>query len=165
MAAVFNLNDDPNYDKYEKLGRNSMTRQTLYWRVLPCCIVLLLSWVPHQRTRWQVSSKRAIIEDMIEEQKNSIQMLDETTERIRILRKDVEIITKDNELSFQEIHRRGGLPENMKTTAGDEEDQEVETNLLKRIDKLEKGIQVAARKRLDRRYVRKLIPFLEPIIL
>jgi hypothetical protein len=164
MTAVFNLDDGSNYDKYGKERGHSISRQTLlYWRLLPCFIVLVLSWIPYQRTRWQVSSKRAIIETLIEEQKKSIQMLDETTERIRILRKDVEIITKDNELSFQEFHRSGGLPDSMTTPAGDEEDQQVEENLLKRIEKLEKGIQVASRKRLDRRYVRKVISMLPPI--
>jgi hypothetical protein len=152
----FNMDNDPCDDKYGKSGGNAINRQTLYWRILPCIIVLLFPWIPHQRTRWLVSSKRAIIEAMIDEQKKSIKMLDETTERIRTIRKDVESLTKDNELSFLEFHRSGKLPADMVSTAGDEEDQQVELNLLKRIDKLEKGIQTAARKRLDQRYVQKM---------
>jgi hypothetical protein len=149
----FNMDmDDRSDDKHGK-GGQSNNKQAMLWRVLLCFVLTLLPWIPHQRKRWQVSSKRAVIDGMIEEQTRSIQMLDDTTERILILRKDVESLGKENELSFHEL-RRGGrtLPDDMESP-GYEEEEAIEESLVKRIDKLESTIQASARKRLEQRYV------------
>ena len=135
---------------------------------------MTLPWIPNQFVRNQVHSKRLAIETIILEQKDLVESLDETTENIKELKRDIEILNKDNELSFQELRRYGKNPSNL--AAGDniggtddnnnnevttdmeseeyailEEEEEV---LVQRIDTLEKSIQKSAMKRLGDRYAR-----------
>lgn len=93
-----------------------------------------------------------------------VKKLDETTEKIKNLKIEVDQLHKDNELSYQELKQNGKTPENL--AAGDESVtttssitdmesdeyaklEEEEEILMKRIDRLEKGIQKAAVKRLN----------------
>jgi hypothetical protein len=80
-----------------------------------------------------------------------VELLDETTSKMKELRKDIEILAKDNELSFQQIHRNG------KDMAIDMESEQYadiekeEEGLVKRIKRLEKAIQTRSENRLMER--------------
>jgi hypothetical protein len=80
-----------------------------------------------------------------------VELLDETTSKMKELRKDIEILAKDNELSFQQIHRNG------KDMAIDMESEQYadiekeEEGLVKRIKRLEKAIQTKSENRLMER--------------
>ncbi len=93
-----------------------------------------------------------------------VKKLDETTEKIKNLKIEVDQLHKDNELSYQELQQNGKTPENL--AAGDESItttskitdmeseeyanlEEEEEVLMNRIDRLENGIQKAATKRLN----------------
>jgi hypothetical protein len=77
-----------------------------------------------------------------------VDLLDETTASIKELRQDLEILSKDNELSFQQIHLNG------KDMAIDMESEQYadiekeEEGLVTRIKRLEKGIQTKSENRL-----------------
>lgn len=114
---------------------------------------MLLPWIPCQRTRWQISSRKATISSLIEEQKDMVERLDTVTANIKELRKEIEVLSKDNELSFQEIHRNGReLAIDMESQQYSEVEKEEEV-LVTRIEKLEKAIQRSSEKRLNERYV------------
>jgi hypothetical protein len=173
--AIANANANggsDDYDnKYRKRSSNnkiaSMTLQSfLVWRVLPCLVLILLPWIPNQFVRNQVRSSKRAIETIIREQKDMVENLDQTTEKIKQLKQDVENLHKDNELSFQELKQNGKSPENL--AAGDEtvegsssitdmesdeysKMEEEEEVLINRIDRLEKNIQKSAVKRLGDR--------------
>ena len=136
----------------------------LLWRVLPCLVLIILPWIPNQFTKHQIRLKRHILDTVVQEQKNMVKKLDETTEKIKNLKIEVDQLHKDNELSYQELKQNGKTPENL--AAGDESVtttssitdmesdeyaklEEEEEILMKRIDRLEKGIQKAAVKRLN----------------
>mmetsp|Transcript_2433 Transcript_2433/g.6525 ORF Transcript_2433/g.6525 Transcript_2433/m.6525 type:complete len:423 (+) Transcript_2433:211-1479(+) len=157
--------------KYSKRNNNSYVNMPAFivWRVVPCLILMLLPWIPNQFVRSQVKSKRIEIETIIQEQKELVKNLDATTSKINDLKEEVEILNKDNELSFQELRRNGKTPGNL--AAGEEDSgagvgggtadmesegyQKIEGEediLIKRIDKLEKSIQKSAVKRLSKRY-------------
>ncbi|MGK3762513.1 MAG: hypothetical protein ACI8RD_014831 [Bacillariaceae sp.] len=107
-------------------------------------------------------------------------LLDDTTLKIKKLKSDIEMISKDNELSYQELRRSGKRPEDLTAGAGEgketsteaetgtgtgtgtatdmesteyEEMEEQEEVLVQRIDTLEKSIQKSAIARLNDRYV------------
>jgi hypothetical protein len=114
---------------------------------------LFLPWIPHQRTRWQIKARKGKIDQLILEQKELVQKLDDTTESIRSLKKEIEILTKDNELSFQEIHRSGKkavIDMESKEYASLEEEEHA---LVTRIEKLEKAVQKNSAKRVKDRCV------------
>ena len=161
-------------DKYQKRSSNtgSMPLQSfLLWRVIPCLVLVLLPWIPNQFVRNQVRSKKLVLETIVQEQKDMVKKLDETTEKIKNLKKEVEDLHKDNELSYQELKHNGKTPQNL--AAGDESVtiassitdieseeyaklEEEEEILMNRIDRLEKRIQKDSAKRLTDRYVQLL---------
>lgn len=82
-----------------------------------------------------------------------VERLDTVTANIKELRKEIEVLSKDNELSFQEIHRNGReLAIDMESQQYSEVEKEEEV-LVTRIEKLEKAIQRSSEKRLNERYV------------
>lgn len=82
-----------------------------------------------------------------------VEKLDETTANIKELRKEIEILSKDNELSFQEIHRSGReIAIDMESEQYAEIEKEEEA-LVTRIQKLERAIQRSTEKRLNERCV------------
>jgi hypothetical protein len=143
--------------KYNHHGKNRFysMRDVLYWRILPCLILMVLPWIPLQMTRSTVLSKQKTIQSMMDEQKELVAQLDETTEKIRSLEKDVVILTKDNELNFQELDRSGKLlkTQELQNKEGYEEQEKEEQALVKRIDDLEKAVKASATRRLEQRYV------------
>jgi hypothetical protein len=113
--------------------------------------MLLLPWIPSQRTSWQVQSRRAAIDALLLEQKDMVLRLDETTMNLKELKTEIEILTKDNELSFREIHRNGReIAIDMESEQYAEIELE-EEGLVKRIQKLENAIQKNSEKRLTER--------------
>ena len=159
------------YDnKYQKRSNKygSMPLQSfLVWRILPCLLLVLIPWVPNQFVRNQVKSKKLSIDTIIQEQKDLVKSLDETTENIKELKHEVENLYKDNDLSYQELRHHGKTPENI--AAGDKlvtegssvtdmeseeyaKMEELEEVLVNRIDRLEKTIRKDAAKRLGDRY-------------
>lgn len=110
------------------------------------------------------------METIIREQKDLVADLDETTASIKELKHDIEMITKDNELSFQEMRRNGKFPGNLvddnieggagvdgRTASNIESEEyakleEEEEIIVQRIDSLEKSIQKSAEKRISERY-------------
>lgn len=157
-------------DKYHK-NRNSIGSMSvqafLIWRVMPCLILILLPWIPNQFVRHQIRSKKHEIETLIQDQKDLVERLDTTHDKIKELKLEVEHLHKDNELSYQELKFNGKSPENL--AAGDKEAtggstitdmeseeyakmEEEEEVLVNRIDRLEKSIQKSAVKRLGARY-------------
>eukprot|EP00536_Pseudo-nitzschia_multiseries_P005802 jgi/Psemu1/65267/estExt_Genemark1.C_1160028 len=119
--------------------------------------------------RSQVKSKRIDIETIVQEQRALVDNLDATTAKIKDLKREVEILHKDNELSFQELRQNGKTPGNIAAGEGDPEAgvgggtadmesegyakmEEEEEILVQRIDRLEKNIQKSAVKRLSERY-------------
>ena len=170
--------DDYDYDdnKYNKRSGHSYTfnsnKAFFFWRILPCLILLTAPWIPCHFVRRNVKSKKAEIETIIREQKGLVVLLDETTLRIKKLKSDIEMISKDNELSYQELRRSGKRPEDLAAGSGGkgtteagtgtatdmesteyEEMEEQEEVLVQRIDALEKSIQKSAAARLNDRYV------------
>ena len=170
--------DDYDYDdnKYNKRSGYSYTfngsKAFFFWRILPCLILLTAPWIPCHFVRRNVKSKKAEIETIIREQKGLVVLLDETTLRIKKLKSDIEMISKDNELSYQELRRSGKRPEDLAAGSGGkgtteagtgtatdmesteyEEMEEQEEILVQRIDALEKSIQKSAAARLNDRYV------------
>ncbi len=97
-----------------------------------------------------------------------VKELDQTTEKIKNLKREIESLHKDNELSYQELKHNGKNPGNL--AAGDssvtaasritdmesdeyaklEEEEEV---LMNRINRLEKTIQKDSMKRVINTYV------------
>lgn len=119
-------------------------------------IIMMLPWIPCQRTSWQIHSRKAAIDTLVLEQKDMVQRLDETTSNMKELKKEIELLTKDNELSFREIHRNGReIAIDMESEEYAEIEQEEEA-LVQRIQKLEIAVQKNSEKRLNERYVRKL---------
>ena len=132
---------------------------------------MTIPWIPCHYVRRQVKSKKGAIETIIREQKDLVANLDETTASIKELKHDIEMITKDNELSFQEIRRNVKNPGNLADdniavgtradgvpTANIESDEyakleEEEEIIVQRIDSLEKSIQKSAEKRISERHV------------
>lgn len=92
---------------------------------------------------------------MIDEQKDLVVQLDEVTQNIRALEKDVVSVTKDNELNFQELERSGKLikTQEIQNKEGYEEQEQEEEELIQRIDDLEKAVKLSATRRLEQRYV------------
>ena len=92
---------------------------------------------------------------MMDEQKDLVSQLDEVTENIRTLEEEVVTISRDNELSFQELERSGKLlkTQEIQNKDGYEEQEEEEEALIKRIDDLEKAVKLSASRRLEQRYV------------
>jgi dsDNA-specific endonuclease/ATPase MutS2 len=114
---------------------------------------MMLPWIPCQRIRWQIAARKATISSLIQEQKDMVEKLDETTANIKELRKEIEILSKDNELSFQEIHRSGReIAIDMESEQYAEIEKEEEA-LVTRIQKLERAIQRSTEKRLNERCV------------
>ena len=158
-------------NKYHKRSNNtgSMPLQSfLLWRVVPCLVLILLPWIPNQFVRNQVKSKKLALETIVQEQKDMVKKLDETTEKIKHLKREVEDLHRDNEFSYQELKNNGKTPENL--AAGDEsvttassitdmeseeyaKMEEEEEVLMNRIDRLEKSIQKDAVKRITDRCV------------
>lgn len=162
--------DEYDNTKYNKRNNNigSMSLQSvLVWRIFPFLVLILVPWMPNQFTRYEVRAKKLALELVLEEQKDLVERLDKTTEKIRQLKQEVESLHKDNELSYQELKRNGKIPGNL--AAGDEEVtgensitnveseeyaklEEEEEILVNRIDRLEKSIQKSAVKRLTNSY-------------
>ncbi|KAG7367580.1 cyclophilin type peptidyl-prolyl cis-trans isomerase [Nitzschia inconspicua] len=139
------------YDN-DKYGKAVVNKHVFCWRIVPCLVIMLLPWIPCQQTRWQIATRKANISSLIQEQKDLVDRLDETTANIKELRKEIEILSKDNELSFQEIHRNGreiGMDMESEQYAAIEKEEEA---LVARIEKLEKAIQKNSEKRLNERY-------------
>jgi hypothetical protein len=175
--------DDYDYDyddnKYNKRSGRSNTfisnKTFFFWRILPCLILVTAPWIPCHFVRRNVKSKKAEIETIIREQKGLVLLLDETTLKIKKLKSDIEMVSKDNELSYQELRRSGKRPEDLAAGSGGEgkgttteegtgtvtdmesteyeEMEEQEEVLVQRIDALEKSIQKSAMARLNDRYV------------
>ena len=119
--GTINASFSSDYDnKYRKQNSNTgrMPLQSfLLWRVLPCLVLILLPWIPNQFTRHQIRLKKHILETVVQEQKNMVKKLDETSEKIKNLKIEVDQLHKDNELSYQELKQNGKTPENL--AAGD----------------------------------------------
>jgi len=178
--------DDYDYDdnKYNKRSGRSNTfisnKTFFFWRILPCLILVTAPWIPCHFVRRNVKSKKVEVETIIREQKGLVILLDDTTLKIKKLKSDIEMISKDNELSYQELRRSGKRPEDLTAGAGEgketsteaetgtgtgtgtatdmesteyEEMEEQEEVLVQRIDTLEKSIQKSAIARLNDRYV------------
>jgi hypothetical protein len=180
--------DDYDYDdnKYNKRSGRSNTfisnKTFFFWRILPCLILVTAPWIPCHFVRSNVKSKKVEVETIIREQKGLVILLDDTTLKIKKLKSDIEMISKDNELSYQELRRSGKRPEDLTAGAGEgketsteaetgtgtgtgtgtatdmesteyEEMEEQEEVLVQRIDTLEKSIQKSAIARLNDRYV------------
>jgi len=133
-----------------------------------------IPWIPCCFVRKNVQSKKVEILTIIGEQKKLVTGLDETTAKIKEVKLDLEMITNDNELSYQEIRRNGNTPEILAASVEGEEEkidtgaaavsasdmegeeyekrEEEEEVLVQRIDTLEKSIQKSAQKRLNERY-------------
>jgi septal ring factor EnvC (AmiA/AmiB activator) len=141
--------------KNSKNNRFYSLREVLYYRVLPCLILMVLPWIPAQITRSTALSKQKEIQSMIDEQKDLVVQLDEVTQNIRALEKDVVSVTKDNELNFQELERSGKLlkTQEIQNKEGYEEQEQEEEELIQRIDDLEKAVKLSATRRLEQRYV------------
>ena len=79
--------------------------------------------------------------------------LDETTDEIRTLQKEINILTKDNELNFQELDRAGKLlkTQELGKKEGYEEQEQREEALVQRIDDLEQTVKKTAARRLQQR--------------
>jgi len=175
----YNNNHDVGYDddKYNKRNTTYMSNTSFFiWRILPFVVVLVTTpWVPCYYVRKIVQSKRLQIEAIINEQKKLVTNLDETTAKVKELKLDIEMITKDNELSYQELRRNSNYntknngkntKENLAASMEDieEEDDDNSSNkeyekieeeeeiLVQRIDSLEESIQRAAQKRINKRY-------------
>lgn len=160
---------DNKYSKQSNIYKGGMNVQAfIVWRILPCVVLTLLPWVPNLFfLRSEMRLKKLALETIIKEQKDIVESLDETTESIKELKRDVEFLNKDNELSFQELKRNGKSPENLAAggvggdkaygggTIADMESEEYqaleeeEELLVERIDQLEKHIQQSAIKRLS----------------
>jgi len=130
-------------------------------------VLILLPWIPNQFMRSQVKSKKVALETVVQQQKDMVKQLDETTEKIKNLKKEIEDLHKDNELNYQELKYNGKNPGNL--AAGDsavtassritdmesddyaklEEEEEV---LMNRINRLEKTIQKDSMKRVTDTY-------------
>jgi len=166
-----NANESSEYDnKYQKRSNNTGSMPLhlfLVWRVLPCLVLIMLPWIPNQFVRNQIRTKKLAIETIIQEQKDRVESLDETTQKIKEIKQEIESLHRDNELSFQELKQNGKTPGNL--AAGDEgvagvssvtdmESEEYaalemeEEVLVNRIDRLERSIQQSAVKRLGDRY-------------
>ena len=146
--------EDSDDNKYG--SKTLVNKQSLYWRILPCFIMMLLPWIPSQRTSWQIQARKAAIDTIMLGQKDMVARLDETTSNMKELKKEIEILTKDNELSFREIHRNGQeLAIDMESEQYAEVEQQEEA-LVKRIQKLEVAIQKSSEKRLTERYVQNI---------
>ena len=158
-------------NKYNKRSNNigSMSLQSfLFWRIFPVLLLIILPWIPNQFTRYEVRSKRLALEFVVQEQKDLVERLDRTTEKIKELKQEVENLHRDNELSYQELKLNGKTPKNL---AADDKDIQGETSitdmeseeyakleeeeevLVNRIDRLEKSIQKSAVTRLTEKYV------------
>lgn len=170
-----NNSHSSDYDnKYNKRGNKNSgsgmnTVAFVVWRIAPFLVLILLPWIPNQFVRSKVKSKRLELETIIQEQKEMVENLDLTTDKIKDLKREVEFLYRDNELSFQELKRNGKTPANLAAGEEDgaammgggtsdmdsegyakiEEDEEI---LVRRIDKLEKRIQSSAIERLSERY-------------
>ena len=140
----------------------------LVWRLLPFLVLILLPWIPNQFMRSQMRSKKLALETVMQKQKDMVKQLDETTEKIKNLKKEIDNLHKDNELSYQELKQNGKNPGNL--AAGDssvtaassitdmeseeyaklEEEEEV---LVNRINRLERNIQKESMKRVTEVYV------------
>ena len=152
--------DDIIDDKYNKIGGKSTlySKQLLYYRIVPCLVLMFLPWIVTQRTYWQVKSRRSTMEELLDRQKDLIQKLDDTTSNMKKLREDIDLLTKDNEMTYQEIQRQS---KNMKVLADhpldnmESEEYEAmekdEESLMTRITKLERAIQKNSHKRLTER--------------
>jgi hypothetical protein len=148
----FTVLGDHNDDYDDKYGKVVVHRQVLFWRILPCLVIMLLPWIPCQQTRSQISSRKYAIALMLQEQKEMVDLLDETTAAIKELREDIEILSKDNELSFQQIHRNGkDIAIDMESEQYSDIEKE-EEGLVTRIKRLEKAIQTNSENRLMERY-------------
>ncbi len=143
----------------------------LVWRLLPFLVLILLPWIPNQFMQSQMRSKKLALETVMQEQKDMVKQLDETTEKIKNLKKEIDNLHKDNELSYQELKQNGKNPGNL--ASGDssvtatssitdmeseeyaklEEEEEV---LVNRINRLERTIQKESMKRVTEVYVHPL---------
>mmetsp|Transcript_18770 Transcript_18770/g.45329 ORF Transcript_18770/g.45329 Transcript_18770/m.45329 type:complete len:420 (-) Transcript_18770:85-1344(-) len=150
------VGDDELKYNHPSSGKNRFLsmRDVLYYRVLPCLILMILPWIPAQMTRSTVNSKQREIQSMMDEQKDLVSQLDEVTENIRTLEENVVSLTRDNELSFQELERSGKLlkTQEIQNKDGYEEQEEEEEALVQRIDDLEKVVKLSASRRLEQRY-------------
>jgi predicted nucleic acid-binding Zn-ribbon protein len=98
------------------------------------------------------------MEELLNKQKDLIQKLDDTTSNMKKLREDIDLFTKDNEMTFQEIQRRSkdtkALADHPLGSMESEEYQAMEKDeesLMTRITKLEHAIQKNSHKRLTER--------------
>lgn len=147
--------DELKYHHGNKKGGNRFIslRDTLYWRIIPCLILMILPWFPAQTTRWTMHSQKTAIQAMMEEQKDLVSQLDETTDRIRQLQKDINRLTTENELSYQELDRHGKLIKTQELMDNETytKQEEVEEAFVKRIDELETNVKATATRRLETR--------------
>jgi len=174
----YNNNEYNDYDDkyYKRSGNNSYISNKAFFfrRILSFLILVTIPWIPCCFVRKHVQSKKVEILTTIGEQKKLVTGLDETTAKIKEVKLDLEMITNDNELSYQEIRRNGNTPEILAASvegeeekidtgaaagaASDMEGEEYEKReaeeevLVQRIDALEKSIQKSAQKRLNERY-------------
>jgi hypothetical protein len=151
LSSERNTSYYANYNGGNLLNCRKESRFNL-WKVLPALILMILPWIPRQQTQWKIASQRAEIHALITEQHGFVKNLDTTTEQIRTLKHGVEVFTKENEASFQELH--GGT-----TTPDLENEQYMEVEkaeevFVQRIDGLEKHIQKTSTKLVQQRYER-----------
>jgi len=147
------LEQDEGDGKYNrKTSGRLLSKDVFYWRILPCLVLMVLPWIPCQRRYWQIKSRRATINTLLKEQKDMVQQLDDVTGSIQDLKKEIDVLTKDNELSYQEIYRNGkGLVIDVESEEYEELEEE-EEGLVNRIDRLETAIQEVSFQRLTEAY-------------
>lgn len=98
------------------------------------------------------------MEALLNKQKDLIQKLDDTTANMKKLREDIDLVTKDNEMTYQEIQRQSKdlkvLAEHPLDNVESEEYETMEKDeesLMTRITKLEHAIKKNSHKRLTER--------------
>jgi hypothetical protein len=108
---------------------------------------MLVPWIPCQHTKLDIHARKAEIQSLIVEQKEFVRDLDKYTETMKELRQNMEVLTKQNELTFRETSME--LLENEQYL----EVEKAEETFVNRIDGLEKHIQIESQKRVKERCV------------
>jgi hypothetical protein len=99
----------------------------------------------------QIKLRKSEIHGLVKDQKGLIQQLESSTDQIRQLRTEVDVLTKENEVTFRELRNHGGTTPDLKNEQYIKV-EEAEEVFVKRIDELEKQIQKNSQKRVQERY-------------
>lgn len=133
------------YSNYEKQSSN----KTSFWKIFPALILIFVPWIPCQLTKSELHKRKTEIKGLIAEQKEFVQDLDRYTQTIKEFREGIDRLTKENELSFKELTTGVG-----KVDLQNEQYLEIEKaeeTFVKRIDGLEKHIQIESQKKVTER--------------